>query len=160
MAANADPRLSSPDRPAAPRTLATAFLWGEDIRFDTARSKVCLVLCKERFESQKYISDFAGQDIAAHDNEPHVAVKAVRGFLSSHLHRSLLSPKVLWDRYTRFTKELAVLCAERSWTKTNSNFGKESIWRPNGLKRIHSCKRSTPPLASRTSMPVKLSRGL
>jgi hypothetical protein len=68
------------------------------------RSKVWLVLCKERFESQKYISDFAGQDIAAHDNEPHVAVKAVRGFLSSHLHRSLLSPKVLWDRYTRFTK--------------------------------------------------------
>jgi hypothetical protein len=124
------------------------------------RSKVWLVLCKERFESQKYISDFAGQDIAAHDNEPHVAVKAVRGFLSSHLHRSLLSPKVLWDRYTRFTKELAVVCAERSWTKTNSNFGKESIWRPNGLKRIHSCKRSTPPLASRTSMPVKLSRGL
>ena len=77
------------------------------------KSKVCLVLSKDRFEYQKYISDFAGQDIAAHGNEPQQALKAVRGFLSSHLRQSLLSPKILWDRFKRFDEELRLVCAQK-----------------------------------------------
>jgi hypothetical protein len=86
------------------------------------KTKVCLVLSKERFEYQKYISDFAGQDIAAHGNEPHLAIKALRGFLSPHLRRSLQSPKVLWDRYTRFNEELRLVCAQKELDENELQF--------------------------------------
>jgi hypothetical protein len=75
------------------------------------KSKVCLVLCKERFEYQKYISDFAGQDFQGHDNEPRKIMPALRSFLSSHLKKSLPSPKVLWDHYELFSEDLRVACA-------------------------------------------------
>jgi hypothetical protein len=80
------------------------------------------VLSKERFEYQKYISDFAGQDIAPHGNEPHFAVRAARSFLSPHVRQSLLSPKVLWDRYTRFSKELRLVCAEKELDENELQF--------------------------------------
>lgn len=86
------------------------------------KSKVCLILSKERFQYQKYISDFAGQDIAAHGDEPQQAVKAVRGFLSSHLRQSLLSPKILWDRFTRFNQELRLVCAEKELDESELQF--------------------------------------
>jgi hypothetical protein len=102
------------------------------------KAKVCLVLSKEPFEYQTYISDFAGQDIPAHANEPYLAVKSVRSFLSTHLRQSLLSPKVLWDRCMRFSKELRLVCAEKELDEDELQFGKELIYRPNGPKRIRT----------------------
>ena len=44
---------------------------------DQAR-KVCLILDKDRYRFQKFISDIAGQDIAAHRDDPEEAIKAIR----------------------------------------------------------------------------------
>ena len=42
------------------------------------RRKVCLILDRERYRFQKFISDIAGQDIAAHQDDPELAIKALR----------------------------------------------------------------------------------
>jgi hypothetical protein len=48
------------------------------------RRKACLVLEGERYQYQRFISDLAGVDPAAHLNQPEEAVGAVRKFLSGH----------------------------------------------------------------------------
>jgi len=86
------------------------------------KSKVCLVLCKERFEYQKYISDFAGQDFQAHDNDPRKLMPALRSFLSPYLRRSLPSPKVLWDRYELFREDLRGFCKDDQLEESEVQF--------------------------------------
>jgi len=41
-------------------------------------NKISLILDRERYRFQKFISDIAGQDIAAHKGEPQNAIKALR----------------------------------------------------------------------------------
>jgi hypothetical protein len=45
------------------------------------REKVLLVLDREPYRYQKYLSDIAGQDIYSHDNEPARAAHKVRDWL-------------------------------------------------------------------------------
>jgi hypothetical protein len=54
-------------------------------RFGAAaqKQKVCLVLDRERYRFQKFISDIAGQDIASHGGDPAEAIKALRKWLST-----------------------------------------------------------------------------
>jgi len=47
------------------------------------RRKICLILDRERYRFQKFISDIAGQDIAAHKDDPEEAIKALRKWFSS-----------------------------------------------------------------------------
>jgi hypothetical protein len=42
------------------------------------RTKVCVILDKEPYRYQKFISDIAGQDIFSHDNDPRKAIEKVR----------------------------------------------------------------------------------
>jgi hypothetical protein len=48
------------------------------------RRKACLILEGERYQYQRFISDLAGVDPAAHFNQPQEPVGAVRKFLSAH----------------------------------------------------------------------------
>lgn len=76
------------------------------------RKKSCLILEKERWRYQKYCSDIAGQDIRAHGNQVHQALKAVRNWLQANLPAShhLPSPSMLTERYLAFRRELPAIC--------------------------------------------------
>ncbi len=47
------------------------------------KRKICLILDRERYRFQKFISDIAGQDIASHKDEPEEAIMALRKWFSS-----------------------------------------------------------------------------
>ena len=47
------------------------------------RRKTCLVLDREQFRYQAFLSDIAGQDISAHGGQPARAIGAVRDWLAS-----------------------------------------------------------------------------
>ena len=47
------------------------------------REKISLILDRESFRYQKYISDLAGQDIRAHGQDPREAIRIVRNWLSN-----------------------------------------------------------------------------
>jgi hypothetical protein len=53
-------------------------------RFGTGpqKRKSCLVIDRDKYRYQEFISDIAGQDIAAHGNDPAQAIRAVRDWLS------------------------------------------------------------------------------
>jgi hypothetical protein len=52
------------------------------------RSKTCLVLDREPYRYQRFLSDIAGQDIEAHAGDPRRAVQRVRDWLRNASRRS------------------------------------------------------------------------
>jgi hypothetical protein len=76
------------------------------------RDKVCLVFDSLPFRYQAYISDIAGQDIAAHQNDPKNALIAVRNWLASVTNGPLPSGSFVWTRYQTFRAELPESCEQ------------------------------------------------
>ena len=67
----------------------------------------CLILDKEQYRYQKFISDIAGQDVPAHNNDPEKMVKAVRDWLLTASDRKTIpSGSIIWKRYQKFRQEL------------------------------------------------------
>lgn len=78
-------------------------------RFGTReqRRKICLILDRERYRFQKYISDIAGQDIAAHRDDPDQAIQALRTWLSALPAPGLLpGGAAIKQRYHAFRAQL------------------------------------------------------
>lgn len=97
------------------------------------RDKSCLVLDREPFRFQKFISDIAGQDPIVHHDQPHHAIEAVRNWIASELRHQAsriaggsekelaaeIRKQAAWlpggaaiaARFTKFQKDLPDLCA-------------------------------------------------
>ena len=76
------------------------------------KRKACLILDSEKYRYQKFISDIAGQDIQAHENDPKMVIKIVRNWLRSYSRTSIPSGSVIWNRYQTFKSDLPQLCTE------------------------------------------------
>lgn len=85
-------------------------------RFGGAEQKLktCLILDVERYRYQTFISDIAGQDIAAHKGDADAAIRHVRDWLSSGTPKSIRTPggKAIAARYVIFRRELPATCAK------------------------------------------------
>ncbi len=80
--------------------------WGEQVH----QEKKCLVLDREPYRYQKFISDIAGQDPLAHNQDPQALVTAVRNWLSA-VRPGLMSGSLLWQEYEDFLDVLPDLCS-------------------------------------------------
>jgi hypothetical protein len=77
------------------------------------RLKSCLVLDKERYRYQQFLSDIAGQDIEAHSGEPRQAVRHVSDWLRNASRRSSVPGHLkIWRRYEAFLQDLPAICDE------------------------------------------------
>jgi hypothetical protein len=75
--------------------------------------KVCLILDRDRYRFQKFISDIAGQDIAAHRDDPEEAIKALRKWLSMIPTEEMLpGGAAIVRRYRVFQDELPQILAK------------------------------------------------
>jgi len=77
------------------------------------KQKSCLILDVEQYRFQRFLSDIAGQDIAAHDGSVDTAISRVRDWLSDSIPRSIRIPggKAIAERYAIFLRELPAMCA-------------------------------------------------
>jgi hypothetical protein len=88
-----------------------AFLGAKEFGGPRHRKKRCLVLDRERYRYQKFISDIGGQDIRSHGGKPNGAICAVRDWLRRDVKGILLPGGAhLCAAYERFTEELPGLC--------------------------------------------------
>lgn len=80
----------------------------------TQKRKRCLVLDRERYRYQQFMSDISGQDIEAHGNDVHVLIAKVRSFLNSIVRgQPLPSGAVIAEDYQLFTEvALREICEE------------------------------------------------
>jgi hypothetical protein len=76
------------------------------------QQKVCLILDREPYRFQKFLSDIAGQDIKAHGDVPERAIAALRGWLAS-LPRDDVLPggAAITRRYRDFRLQLPEILA-------------------------------------------------
>ncbi len=77
------------------------------------RRKSCLVLDRDKYRYQEFISDIAGQDIAAHGEDVEQAIKAVRDWLAVSNAGTIPAPgkAAIARRYRRFMADLPAICA-------------------------------------------------
>lgn len=77
------------------------------------RRKIALVLDRERFRFQRYLSDIAGQDIRAHDNKPENLIHEVRKWLAAvETGQKLLGGQAIAKLYRAFQAQLPLLLSE------------------------------------------------
>jgi hypothetical protein len=77
------------------------------------KKKMCLILDRERYRHQAFVSDIAGQDIRAHQGLPHEAIAAVRDWLRSVRPKiNIPGGKVVVSRYETFCHDLPGMCAD------------------------------------------------
>ena len=78
------------------------------------KRKKCLVLDREPYRYQQFISDIAGQDIRAHAGDDKKLVSEVRGWLRNVSGRkNLPGGAKIWERYCEFWNDLPDLCPLR-----------------------------------------------
>ena len=75
-------------------------------------SKACFILDSKKYRYQRFISDIAGQDIQAHENNPKRVITVVRNWLRTYSVASIPSGSVIGERYKSFKADLPLLCRE------------------------------------------------
>jgi hypothetical protein len=73
------------------------------------KRKQCLVLDRDKFRYQKFISDISGQDIHSHNNSVEELIFEVRDFLRTNGSHISGGRKIHTD-YLRFDEEKPALC--------------------------------------------------
>lgn len=94
--------------------------------------KNCLILDRERYRFQQFISDIAGQDIKAHKKQPEQVIRAVRDWLRDlEPGRMVPSGTVIFGRYQRFRRQLPVWCRRHKLTRDELGFNDYTwlVWR-------------------------------
>ena len=87
------------------------------------RSKNLLILDKEPYRFQKFLSDIGGQDIAAHGNKVNHIVTVVRDWLQTATAATdMPSGAVVFKFYQEFRKNLPEICAASNLEMSEMNF--------------------------------------
>ncbi|MFL6232459.1 MAG: hypothetical protein ACJ76N_04940 [Thermoanaerobaculia bacterium] len=87
------------------------------------REKVCLILDRDHYRYQKFISDISGQDIRAHNGDLKLVIPIIRNWLRSSTPRTTLpgGDKVAY-RYEVFRAELPTMCEEAQMLESELTF--------------------------------------
>jgi hypothetical protein len=86
------------------------------------REKTCLILDRERFRYQKFISDLSGQDIRAHGSDAEEAINLVRNWLSNASAEPLPGGDAMAKRYGTFRRKLPLMCRKLKLSQEKLTF--------------------------------------
>jgi hypothetical protein len=101
------------------------FLGAKHYGHDEQAKKACLVFERRPHSYETFISDIRGQDIAAHQDSPRVAVLKVRNWLatSSSPRKQLRGGHALWGDYKVFGRWLPRKCKRVDLREADLIFG-------------------------------------
>ena len=98
----------------------------------TQHRKNTLVLDRERYRYQQFLSDISGQDIKSHRNQPVSLIKVVRNWLrDTQPTQHMPSGGVIATRYKQFRRQLPIWCHEQKLDEHELQFNDYTflIWR-------------------------------
>jgi len=79
------------------------------------KGKVCLVLDREQYRYQAFISDIAGHDIRSHDNDPEKVIRHIRNWLNTASgRRTIPGGRAIINRWRQFEADLPAMCEQSS----------------------------------------------
>ena len=77
------------------------------------KGKVCLLLDRERYRYQAFISDIAGHDIRSHDNNPEKIITQIRNWLNTASgRRTIPGGRAIIARWRQFEADLPAMCEQ------------------------------------------------
>ena len=83
------------------------FLGAKKFGVGEQEKKKCLVMDREEYRFQKFISDISGQDVVSHEKSPEEVVKVVRDWLRTSSGRQTIpGGGIIWRRYRDFQRNL------------------------------------------------------
>lgn len=86
------------------------FLGAKRFGVEEQETKKCLVMDREPYRYQKFISDISGQDISVHNNNCEGVVRVVRNWLGDASGRQTIpGGGIIWNRYQGFLEGLPQL---------------------------------------------------
>lgn len=88
------------------------FLGAKEFGTAKQKQKKCLVLDKEKYRYQKFLSDLAGYDISAHHNKPKKIIEAIRKWLIHYSDAIIPGESAIHERYNDFKLTLPQLCKD------------------------------------------------
>src|ERR1044071_1167385 len=101
------------------------------------RAKKILILDREKYRYQKYLSDISGQDIRAHQDTPDLILKHVRDWLRTESGRSSIpGDQSIRVKFKQFSDALPRICAELGLERNELQFAdyvglaQEALGRP------------------------------
>lgn len=87
------------------------------------KEKGCIIFDREHFRYQKFISDIAGQDIIAHEDEKELVIKETRNWLNGPPPgKNLPGGDHIIERYNMFSQELPEICKKLHLQPTKLTF--------------------------------------
>lgn len=100
------------------------------------KEKNCLILDKEKYRYQTFISDIAGHDIQSHENSPKIAITHIRNWLNSESgRRTIPGGEKILHRFNIFQNELPKICRKIHIRISELTYNDYSIFISEWLKR-------------------------
>lgn len=85
--------------------------------------KQCMILDRQKFRYQKFLSDIAGQDIQSHQKQPKRIIICTRNFLNGVSGRKTIpGGEYIFTRYQKFKKDLPKILMETKLTRDELGF--------------------------------------
>ena len=104
------------------------------------KNKTTLILDKEGYRYQNYMSDIASQDIRSHDNDPSQAMSHVRNWLNTASGRQTIPGGAaisVW--YEKFQQDLSNICTELDLAEEEVTYNDYCNFVSDWLNAQHSC---------------------
>lgn len=98
------------------------FLGAQRFGSPQQRKKNCLILDRDQYRYQKFISDISGQDIRSHQGSQRQVIKLTRDWLSTSSKRVIPGGAHIYRQYTRFKNELPDLCRRLKLKQSEMTF--------------------------------------
>lgn len=97
--------------------------------FGNARQKrkLCLILDREQFRYQRFISDISGQDIFSHEDDPHKLITRVRDWLNADGLWKIPGGAILRNGYDQFVKQRPEICKKLQLAESELTFPDRAI---------------------------------
>lgn len=111
------------------------FLGSKRFGNDQDRNKTCMIIDREKYRYQEFISDISGQDVKAHDNNSEKAIEKVSDWLRTASRRKTIPGGTeIIRRYRQFCAILPEICEECRITVAELNFNDYSLLVSDWLK--------------------------
>lgn len=92
------------------------------------KQKVGLILDREQFRYQQFVSDIAGQDIHPHGGTPAAAMACVRNWLrSASPEVSIPGGEAISERHSQFSRDLSSICQRLKLSRDSLTFS-DLVW--------------------------------
>lgn len=105
------------------------------------RNKNCLILDREPYRYQMFISDISGQDVKSHDGDTDTLISVVRDWLNDASGRKTIpGGRRIRQRYEQFWAQLPDICQEAQLDLDELTFNDYSLFVSEWLKQVSSAE--------------------